>query len=499
MQKNKPRKPITIFGNEIGLRTMLLIIQCVISIALTAIIIKLGILPDKYVALLIAGLAFLSIITFLLMIPTADVTQGEKTIKKGKVRYIIGIVFSVVVSICLLVGVKMAWQGDTALRTIVGHGLETREAYLVVLKDSKYEKPKDLADNPVAMDPKDDKVIMEPALNALKAEAEELNLMELEGCDKLADALYNGDAEAIFISDATYAIIQTKHETFGDDTRVIFAHTIEIKSEDFSKDVNDITKNSFCVYITGIDTYGRLSNVARSDVNMIVTVNPETKQVLLSSIPRDYFIRLSNMGTEDKLTHSGLAGPQNTVKSVEDFLGIDINYYARVNFSSVVDIVDALGGITVDNPVSFYASPYQFDAGKIDMNGEEALRFARERYNVSGGDNGRVKNQELVVEGMINKLLSPAILKNYTGFLKSIDGTFQTNMEAEEISDLVKMQLDDMAKWTIVQKQFKGHGSMQYGGAYYPNEKLYYMIPDDDSVAENKQAIQNVLDGVTTE
>lgn len=495
-------------------RIFLFTIQCIISVALVALIFKLGVLPTKYVVMLVVLLAALLAGTFFLMTPPKFATSkgkngrhGKEELeihneiakdylpKKGKIRYIIGCVVSALISIVLLVGVKYAWEGDAALRTIVGSNIETRETYVVVLKDSEYKKTSELTGKPVAMDPDDEPDIMGEDKKTLDKEVKDIDYKEIKGSEALAEALYNGDVDAIFISDATYAIIEAKRETFPDDTRIITTQKTEIKKESIAKDVKNITTTPFSFYITGIDTYGRLSAVARSDVNMIVTVNPKTKQILMSSIPRDYFITLASFGVKDKLTHSGLKGPENTVKSVENFLGIDINYYVRVNFSSVISVVDALDGITVDNPMAFYADPYYFQAGKINMDGAMALRFARERYNVSGGDNGRVKNQERVVAGMINKLLSPAILTNYTSFMDSIDDSVQTNMKASEISALVKMQLDDMAGWTIVQKQFTGYGSMQYGGAYYPNEKLYYMIPNEDSVAENKQLILDVLAG----
>ena len=233
---------------------------------------------------------------------------------------------------------------------------------------------------------------------------------------------------------------------------------------------------------------------------MIVTVNPKTKQILMSSIPRDYYVTLANKGKKDKLTHSGLAGPENTVKTMDNFLGIDINYYARVNFTSLITMVDALGGIDLDSDSSFTAaSGDSFRKGVQHVNGKKALAFARERHAFGGGDNMRVKHQQDVLMAMLKKMMSPAIITNYTGVLNSIAGCFETNMSSDNITDLIQMQVNDMAQWTFTQKQFTGHGVMQTGGAYMPNTKLYYMIPDDSSVSENIAAIKAVLNGQTVE
>ena len=235
--------------------------------------------------------------------------------------------------------------------------------------------------------------------------------------------------------------------------------------------------------------------VSRSDVNMIVTVNPNTKKILLTSIPRDYYVTLANMKKKDKLTHSGIAGPENTVKTMSNFIGIDINYYARVNFTSLITMVDALGGITIDVDREFYENGHTYSTGLQRMNGEQALEFSRERHSFADGDNVRVKHQQDVLMAMLNKMMSPAVITNYSSVLKAISGCFETNMASSDITDLIKMQINDNASWTFKQKQFTGTGVMQTGGAYMPDSKLYYMIPNDDSVKENLQAIKDVLNG----
>ena len=201
----------------------------------------------------------------------------------------------------------------------------------------------------------------------------------------------------------------------------------------------------------------------------------------------------------DTSTHSGIAGPDNTVKTMQNFIGEDINYYARVNFTSLVTMVDALGGIDVysDKTINGFWTDRSVNIkeGMNHMNGKEALAFSRERHAYAEGDNHRVQNQQDVLMAMLKKMMSPAVITNYSSVLKAISGCFETNMASSDITDLIKMQINDNASWTFKQKQFTGTGVMQTGGAYMPDSKLYYMIPNDDSVKENLQAIKDVLNG----
>ena len=363
------------------------------------------------------------------------------------------------------------------------------------MEKSKYKELSDLKGETIEVNMSAETEKMEEAIKALKNEESSIKTKEVDEFAKMADDLYKGTTNAIFVNEAYYAMLEANHPNFETETRVIWHKDITVKTNDISKNV-DVTKAPFVVYISGIDTYGKVSTVSRTDVNMIVTVNPKTKQILMTSIPRDYYVTLANKGKKDKLTHSGLGGIENTVKTMENFMGIDINYYARVNFTSLIKMVDALGGVDVESEVAFTAyDGTTFKKGINHVNGEKALVFSRERYSLGGGDNARVHNQQLVLTAMLKKMMSPAIITNYSSVLNSINGSFETNMESGDITGLLQMQISDMASWTIIQKQLTGTGKTMTGGAYMPNNKLYYMIPNDSSVAENKQAIQNVLAG----
>ena len=429
-------------------------LQIIASFMFIFFLLKLGALPMLYACILIAIICLLDIGLFFLM--KNDQSDSTKTI--------VSKVISVVISVLLLIGSFYIAKGDSTLNSISGADKDTYTYSVIVKKESKI---------------KDD--------NSFES-------LEVNDFHQLAKDLYDNQCDAIFVNVAYLTMLETDYENFNEDTRVVWSYSIDKKLEDFSKDV-DVVSKPFVIYISGIDTFGKVSTISRSDVNMIVTINPKTKQILMTSIPRDYYVTLDNKGKKDKLTHSGLAGIENTVKTVEKFMGIDINYYARVNFTSLIQMVDALGGIEVESIEDFSIGQYHYFKGMNQLNGDQALYFARARYTVTGGDNGRVANQQRVLTGMLKKMMSPAILTNYTGVLNSIEGCFETNMQSSEITSLIQMQLNDMASWTFTTKQLIGTGAMLTGGAYIPGRKLYYMLPNETSVKENKAAIQSVLDG----
>lgn len=466
-------------------------IQLVASIVLVALIFKLNALPMLYTMVVIGVVVLLALFSFALMKPS-------KKDGKGKIRNIIGKIISILLSILLMVGSLYVAQGNSVLDSITGANEKTTRISLVVLKDSDYQSISDLKNKTIEanLDDEDNVKYMNQAIEALNKEESTIKVDNASSYAKLAEDLYSGQTEAIYINEANYGMLEEQHETFMNDTRVLWSYDIVEEVKDISKDV-DVTKEIFTIFISGIDTTGPVSTVSRSDVNMLVTVNPETKQILMTSIPRDYYVTLANKGKKDKLTHAGLGGVENSVATIENFMNIDINYYARVNFTSLVKMVDALGGITVYSPVAFTTlhGGYQIHEGNNEMDGDKALGFVRERYGLANGDNDRVKNQQRVLTGMLQKAMSPAILTNYTSVLNSIEGSFETNMSSSEITDLIKMQLNDMASWDIYQIQLTGTGKMMTGGAYMPNNRLYYMIPNQDSVDECSALIKKMANG----
>ena len=256
------------------------------------------------------------------------------------------------------------------------------------------------------------------------------------------------------------------------------------------------TAKPFVLYISGIDTYGDISTVSRSDVNIMVVVNPRTHQILLVSTPRDYYVQLhGTTGIRDKLTHSGIYGIDMSVKTMEDLYGTPINYYMRINFSSLTKIIDTLGGVDVNSQYQFTAGGYSFNVGINHLNGKQALAFSRERHSFEEGDRTRGSNQELVIEAIIAKMNDSQTIFNYQQILTSLQNTIQTDMGSDSIMALVKNQLDSMSKWSVESISVNGADSHNYTYSM-GNVMLYVMEPDVDSLNFAKIKIQQYIDGI---
>lgn len=304
----------------------------------------------------------------------------------------------------------------------------------------------------------------------------------------LSDKLLKGQIEVIIIEDSVYHILEEESENFIDNAKTIYEFSIDIKQKDIKKKV-DITKKSFNIFVSGIDTYGNINSVSRSDVNIIITINPTAHKIILTSIPRDYFVKLNGKDEYDKLTHAGIYGVDASIKTIEDFLGIKINYYIKLNFTSLVKIVDKLDGIDVDSKFSFTSQDgYTFKKGINHMNGKEALSFARERKSLPRGDKSRGENHQAILTAIINKALTKSVLTKYNGLLKSLKPSIVTNLTDSEITDFIKMQLDKNITWEITYLNLDGTDGFEYTYSYSKN-KLYVMIPDEESILEASNKI----------
>ena len=459
---------------------ILALIFAVITIIFYTSILKLDLLPTNYiVAFTIAEIVF----TLLMVIGLA---KKHKTYKLNIFCLIIVLLLS---GIYLYVA-NYANATTEFLGNVFQEVKETEEYYVVVRSTSDYNEIEDIdGKNIYAFQIEDD--VKENVENKVDVTFEtESNLTDL------GNNLINKEIDVILVSSSQYSMLSESIENFKDNTKIIYTANHEIKktatvSTEDSK--YTIENGIFNVYISGIDTSGSISNVSRSDANIIATVNTKTHEVLLTSIPRDYYVTLHSKGAKDKLTHSGIYGINETVTTVEDLLDIDINYYVRVNFTTVIKLVDTLGGVNVYSDYDFNAQGYHFNKGYNYLNGEQALAFSRERYSFAGGDNQRVKNQQAVIEAIIKKVMnSTTILTKYTSILESLEGSFQTNIEQSEISSLVKSQLENMSSWTIKSNALTGTGS--YGPTYsMGSTQLYIMLPDESSVSSAKEKINDVL------
>ena len=455
------------------IRTYFMIILIIVILWLGYQLIKYPILSTKYIIIFM----IVNIVIMLLFILSQYKAKNKKIRLTGKIL--------IIIFCLLLIPLNYTFSKTmNALAKTETH-VETDSVSIIVKANSTYQYTQDLKGKVYSTLATDDKSV-DKTIEKLQTENNEnIQPKVYSGVLTLVNALYNNDVDCIIINESYRAMIEEDFPNFSSDTRVIYSkqYVTEINSPENS----DITRNTFNVYVSGIDTYGSITTKSRSDVNMIMTVNPTTKTILLTSIPRDYYIPFNVLGGQrDKLTHSGLYGVNETMQNVASYFGIDIDYFIRVNFDSLIDIVDSLGGIEVYNPQAFK----NFEVGKITLNGEEALAFSRERYSFEDGDKERGRNQMRVITGIINKVLSPAIISNYSELMDKLHVSFQTNMADEQIISLVRMQLDDMSPWTIQQQSVNGNGQTLYSQIY--GSDLYMMVPDDKSVENAKVKINEL-------
>ena len=266
-----------------------------------------------------------------------------------------------------------------------------------------------------------------------------------------------------------------------------------------------ITKEPFVVYLSGVDTRGELTEKARSDVNILAAVNPETKQVVLINTPRDYYVDLAGTNSKDKLTHAGLYGVQTSMDTLGNLYGVDVQHYIRINFAGFINIVDALGGVDVYSDQAFtsvgspgYYDPTTFAEGWNHLDGKAALAFARERHAFKTGDVQRGINQMKVIDAMLNKIKSPALLMGFSKIMDSAADCFVTSLSQNQISALVRMQLSDFAEWNIESYTVTGSSGSSTKCYSAKGQKLYVMKPDENSVAKAKEMVAAVLGGEGT-
>lgn len=385
---------------------------------------------------------------------------------------------------------------------------------VIVKESSDYESIQDLKDKAIGILSTISKNRTQACIKDIESHNVEFESQKYDSLSGMVDAFYKDEVDAIILPESSRSAITDMEEyaNFNKNTRVIFQTEVETNNNTEANSVDDITSHSFNVLITGSDSRIDIEENARSDVNMIVTVNPKTQTILLTSIPRDYYVTTvcdaddgCQNGAMDKLTHTGMNGINTTKMTIENLLGIDINYVFKVGFDSVTEIVDALGGIDVDIPQeaavsnSTQTSGLSIAAGKQHIDGKTALNFSRERYAYVDGDRQRTRNQQIVLMGIINAITSPSVLMNYTSLLESLGNTFETNLTSDEIASLVQFQLDKNPKWTIEQYMLNGSGDNLMCAEL--GTTAYVMVPDQATVKEAKQKISDVLhaDSSTTE
>lgn len=414
-------------------------------------------------------------------------------------------IFSVFAFLIIIVDFLMIFFGTSTLKflssiTDTGYRVETYGIY--VLKDSNYEEIGDLGNKNVTYLNMQDDENVRKVIAKINKEVK-INTDYIDGIDALVKSLINGECDAIIFEISYEEILSDEYEEYYKELKMIDSIDIVDTITTLKSDV-DITKDPFVVYVSGIDTKGNIASKARSDVNLLIVVNPTTKNILMINTPRDYYVTLHTSGKKDKLTHAGIYGIEESIYTLEDLYDIEIDYYVRANFTSVIKMIDALDGIKVDVPVKFCEqdSNRSFDEGDLiclnkgyqTLNGEQALALARHRKTLATGDRARGDNQMLVLEAMINKALSPKILTNYQDMISALQGRVTTNVSTDEMYKFAKKQLKSEGAWTFTKLNAKGTDSR---GTCYSvgSAKAYVMEPDEGYIDTIKQTIANLMDG----
>lgn len=459
----------------------LAVAMAIITIVTLCLFKFIDILPGEYFLVLCVLLILLDVIFTCLIL-----------VRKGVKRRAIGTVFSILYIIGLVLAIVYELNTIGFLKKLGFTDYKTENYSVLALKESEYEKLTDLEDLSIGS--------LEFTTDGLKESKEKIekninvDFVTTDNITTLKDSFLEEEYEGMLIENSMLAMINESDADFQEQYKVVYDFSIDVETEDIAHEV-DITKDSFNIYISGIDTYGSVSSVSRSDVNMIITVNPNTHKVLITSIPRDYYVTLAGKNAKDKLTHAGIYGIETSVGTLEDLLDIKINYYVKVNFTSLIDIVDALGGVNVYSKYSFTSQDgYYYNQGYNTVNGKKALSFVRERKSFSEGDRTRVENQAAMIEALINKAISPSIITKYTSLLNALDGSFITNLDFNDITEFIKMQIDDMPSWEIENISLNGSDGYDYTYSY-GGTKLYVMIPDNETVINASNKINATLKG----
>ena len=486
------RKKKGIFSKLLS-KGVILTLQLIASIVFLGYIYILKMLPLRYYLILEV------IVIFLFLGEVIWITAGARKKRRTGKRFKIFIskLTSIVLSVFMITVSVFASRGNDFLNNITNAFTQTRVIAVYVMKDSEIENVDDLKDKSIGVDYNTSNASIKETLNKLYDElGSHLDETNYDNYASLADALYNNDVDCIIADQSFLSNLETNHESFSDETKVIYQYEITENINSVTTKTN-VTKKPFIVYLTGIDTYGSVSSISRADVNLLVCVNPIEKQILMVSIPRDTQVNLHMNGQMDKITHSAMYGINETIQTLEDFLDLEVNYYAKTNFSGITNIIDALGGVTVNSDYAFTTlhGNYQIVKGKNEMDGDKALCFVRERYALPNGDFDRGKNQQKLLKAILDKAMSSTIITNYNNILSAIEGTFETDMASDDIRALINMQLDDMASWEMFNVQVTGDPEYTYKTYSQKGQRTYVTIPDEDKLEDIKAVINKIESG----
>ena len=446
-------------------------------------IFRLNVLKNSYFTLLsmfLVGICF--ILNYRLI-------KSKRSIAKKIIIIII-----ILLSIINIVGIKYTQNTIKFIDNVTKIKYE-KQTYSVIVLNSNYKEISDLNDKKIGF--------LSTNINYDKTTKKldkkiDFKDNKYEDIGSLIAGIYNNEVDAIVIDEAYLDIIEDNHINFYNESKVIYTFSINVKTKDIVKKV-DINKDPFIIYISGSDSRTGVETTARSDVNIVAVVNPKENKILLISIPRDYYVQLhGTTGTKDKLTHAGVYGIEKSITTIEDLLDIDINYYTKVSFNTVINVVDVIDGIDVYSDTEFKntglnRTACSYVVGMNHLNGQCALAFARERHIYTTGDRHRGQNQQAVITAIVDKLShNPKYLVKYKDILEAIDGSFVTDLTYDEITSLAKYQLSELKEWKVESISLDGTGSMESTYSM-GNIKLYVMLPDESTIETAKTKINEYL------
>ena len=466
-------------------------------------IIKLQILPDNILIPGILAIVLFSVILFILINFCAH----------GIISKIIYSILVIIISVVYGFGNYYLYSTNATLETVTDQSsLSKNTVSVVALNSSSLEDVNSLNGTKIGVLRTIGKESTKKSLSDLKKNNVTYTKKTYDNMLGMLKALYDGDVDAIVLNEAYRSNVcdLEDYTNFNNDTKVIHKTVYYTEENSSLLAVSDITSKPFSILISGNDSFGSLDETSRSDVDMLVTINPVTSTILMTSIPRDSYVEevcddyACNYGAYDKLTHTGLYGVDTTKDTVENLLGIDINYVFRVNFTSMIDIVDALGGIDIDVAEGMAVSRFYTNStlegvheGTNHLDGKRALAYSRERKAYIDGDVQRARNQQQVLQAMFKKATSPEIITKYTSLLKALTHAFDTNMSTKEITSFIKYQIQAKPSWKFEQYVLKGDNDLQVSPELGSEVSVIQLYPSSIHTAAEK--IQAVLDGKSSE
>lgn len=474
------------FSKKIGL--FLIFLQLVATVLFLISIVTLGMVPDVYVAVIAAVMGVL-----LVLIGLIQWISKKKAIISKVISFFI-------TAFLLIVSFYLFKTGNAVASISTTDNIKVDKIVVAVLEDDPAQTIEDAAEYTFGVQYVLKGEEIKKAIETIETIlGKTIQKKEYSDLQEQIKKLYSGEVQAVIIDEAYIEMLDEEITDVSGGLRIIYIDEVKSEVQTVPERENlEIKTDAFIVYVSGIDVYGPIKTNSRSDVNILMVVNPTTHKILLVTTPRDFYIPFPGVtgGKRDKLTHAGIYGVDVSMAALGQLYDIQPDFYARVNFTSLIKVVNALGGVKVYSEASFKqvidGEVTYVSKGWNYFNGEQALAFCRERKQLSDGDYQRGKNQEAVLKAIIEKILSPAVLKGANGLLDSVKGNIETNMSMEQIQELVKSQLNDPQSWSIDMMAASGRGDSNYCYSM-PGTKLYVSWPDEVSVKAIKNAIEEVM------